>query len=480
MNEGLGKRVLLGIKWTLTYKVLAQLFNWLSTLWVVRYLSPGDYGLNAMLEVPLELAMIVVIWGMSVALVQKKALELEEQQAIFGFMLLLNIAAFLIFQLFAERIASYFGEASLAPLLRVVAVVFLMVPFRIIPNAILDQKMQFKRRAQVDLTASVLGAATALIMAYAGAGVWALVGSVLVNYLVRSIVLAYIEPWFVLPSLRFTHARGTLSIGLKVVLSGTLIVMTNKAVDLIVGPAVGAQTLGLYAVAVQLAMLPISRILPIINQTLYPAFVQIQNDGERVRDYTLKSIQYAGLIVVPCSIGLYFVTDSLVDVVFGVSWHQIKTPLAMLALLLPVAMVRNLLMSNLVAMGRAGLQLWLYAMTLVLTGVLCIIFRSHGLMGLLWINLSSVLASTFVIFLSCRGFLRLSMFALLHHMRPALQGTLVMGLALMLFQGLAPPMLDSIQLMLMILIGVTSYLLTILAWSPEVYRELLAAIRVKE
>ena len=50
----LAQRVLAGVRWIAVLRTAAQILSWVSTLVVVRWISPGDYGLNAMLEAPLE------------------------------------------------------------------------------------------------------------------------------------------------------------------------------------------------------------------------------------------------------------------------------------------------------------------------------------------------------------------------------------------------------------------------------------------
>lgn len=479
MTDGIGRKVVSGIKWTVIYKITAQLINWLSTLWVVRLLMPSDYGLNAMLEAPLDLAMVFATWGMQMALVQRTDLRRETLSAVFGFMLLINFIAFLAFQLMADEISSFFREPRLTPLMQVIGCVFLMVPFRIIPNAILDQKMRFKVRAQVDLGASILGAITSVVMALAGAGVWALVGSVLVNYIVRSVVLAILQPWFVLPSLRFDDAYEHLKLGAKVLAGGILVILTAKCVEIIAGPSVGAQTLGLFAVASQLAMLPISRILPIVNQTLYPAYVHIQNDNDRVRLYLLKSIQYAGFIIVPSALGLAISAEEVIDIFFGDRWGELNMVLPTLCLLLPIAMVRNLLTANLVALGWPNLQLKLYAITLVVTALLCYLLRERGLPGLVLIHVIATTVGAVAVYLACRHALGIYIVDIVRNLSPSILGTLIMLPIVLGVREFAVLGSGWLHLLLMIISGVIAYIAAIGLVYPEVMRDLNNAIRQK-
>ncbi len=51
-NSQIVDKVLSGARWATVLRLTGQAVSWLSTIIVVRYISPDDYGLNAMLEAP--------------------------------------------------------------------------------------------------------------------------------------------------------------------------------------------------------------------------------------------------------------------------------------------------------------------------------------------------------------------------------------------------------------------------------------------
>ena len=69
--EIIGK-VLSGARWAVILRLFGQAISWLSTIIVVRFISPEDYGLNAMLEAPLELLALLSTFGLDLALVRSK------------------------------------------------------------------------------------------------------------------------------------------------------------------------------------------------------------------------------------------------------------------------------------------------------------------------------------------------------------------------------------------------------------------------
>ena len=68
-------KVLSGARWAAILRLAGQAISWLSTIVVVRFISPEDYGLNAMLEAPLELLTLLSTFGLDLALVRSKNIE---------------------------------------------------------------------------------------------------------------------------------------------------------------------------------------------------------------------------------------------------------------------------------------------------------------------------------------------------------------------------------------------------------------------
>ncbi|MDN5936684.1 MAG: oligosaccharide flippase family protein, partial [Nitrosospira sp.] len=192
-NEIIDK-VVSGARWAAMLRLTGQAVSWLSTIIVVRFISPEDYGLNAMVEAPLELLMLLSTFGLDLALVRSKNIEQNELRSVFGWLLVINGLLFLAYFFGGSLIAAYFGEPRLELLARALAFVFLLVPFRVIPNALLDRKLKFKLRALAEFIASVSAAIATLVLAILGAGVWALVVGMLINRVLLAIILMILEP----------------------------------------------------------------------------------------------------------------------------------------------------------------------------------------------------------------------------------------------------------------------------------------------
>ena len=87
----------------------------------------------------------------------------------------------------------------------------------------------------------------------------------------------------------------------------------------------GEEALGLYAVGFNLITLPLVRLVTPIQDTLFPAFSQFQDDRKRLADLWLRSNRVVIAIVAPVIVGLAVTADEAVRVVLGARWKASRS-----------------------------------------------------------------------------------------------------------------------------------------------------------
>jgi O-antigen/teichoic acid export membrane protein len=373
-NSAVIARILHGARWATFIRLGAQLISWGSTFVVVRFVSSADYGLNSMLEAPLELLFLLSTLGLDLALVRSRTLAPELIRPVFGWLLLINGGLSCAYFFGSAHIAAYFGEPGLKPLAQALAFLFLLVPFRVIPNAMLDRELKFKLRAAVELVCSVCSAATSMTLAVLGFGVWALVAGVLVSRVLSALLLMVLQPWIALPSLRLDAVRGMLALGGTLTLASALAITAGMFAVLIGGPAIGAAQLGLYTVALQFAMLPLSKVMPIVNSIVFPAFSKFEGQPVAIGNYTAISLGTGSLLLLPVMAGLACSSPAFAAGVLGPQWAPAAVPLAVLSLVMPIRGVGLFLRQVANGIGRADISLrctaviWCVSLASVLVG----------------------------------------------------------------------------------------------------------------
>lgn len=375
-------KILSGTRWAAILRLVAQAFSWISTIVVVRFISPHDYGLNTMLEAPMELMLLLSTLGLDIALVQSKKLEHDALRSAFGWLLLINATLFFAYFLGAPLLAAYFNEPGLEALARTLAFVFLLAPFRVIPNALLDRELRFKLKAQVELASTVVATVLTLTLAVLGAGVWALVIGVLANRVLQALILMVKHPWFVWPSFSAGVASRLIAFGGVSAAGSAAALLSGKLVHFIAGPELGAAQLGLFALSMQFALLPLAKLMPVINQTLMPAFATFQDQRELSAHYLERALGVASLVMFPVMIGMACIADLFVATLLGARWSEAALPLALLSLMMPLRLVTLFLRPVMTGMGRPDLAL-VSSLTLLCTlPPLALLGVRYGVIGL--------------------------------------------------------------------------------------------------
>ena len=472
-EAALRTRLLSGARWAIAMRILAQALNWTVTLVMVRLLSPRDYGLNSMIEVPVELFALFCTLGIDSALVRFGNQDARRLSAAFGFLLIVNLIIFLLLMALAPSIATYFGEPTLEPLLRVASIVFLITPFRTIPNALLDINLEFKVKAQVEFQSAVITAPVALSLAYLGAGVWALIAMSLSNAAVRALLLAWRRPWFIVPSLDISSVRPLITYGWTVLLGSILFLLGGKVYSWLGGPSLGADALGLFSIAAAFSYMPISKVMPIVQQTLFPAFARLANDAELLKLYILRALEVCTLVIAPICLGLAFLAQDVSSLVFGDRWSGVAAPLALLSALTPLNLITLIMHPPLNATGRASTVAKLSVANSIVPIVGIWLARGQGIHGLVLVAMVSTSSGALVSALVARHCFGIQFRQFGQALGPPTFACVVMGISIYGFRSL-PGLNDGWLLFGMsIAVGSIAYLLTLHLLMGSRLRELL-------
>ena len=474
-NNEIIEKVLSGARWATALRFTGQAISWLSTIIVVRFISPADYGLNAMLEAPLELLALLCTLGLDLALVRSQNVEEAELRSVFGWLLVVNGLLFLAYFFGSTVIAAYFAEPRLELLAKVSAFLFLLAPFRVIPNALLDRNLKFKLRAFAEFIASTSAAVATLVLAILGAGVWALVTGMLINRILLAIILMILQPWIITPSLSISAVRKIMVFGGIMTFGIMLVLFSDKLAVLIGGPILGAEMLGIFAVAFQFALLPLAKTMPVINSIIFPTFSKFQEQHDAAAYYLGRALAVISLGLFPIMIGLACVSEAFVIMVLGDQWSEVAAPLALLSIVMPFRMTTSFLRPILSSIGRVDLALKSIIIAPVILLPLTLIGANHGLIGLVAAIMTTELIVAFSTISMSKVVLATPFTKIAECFRPAVVSSAVMAASLLGAKIIFGGQISLSGLLVDITFGAFIYILTLRIF----YRKLLEdAIRL--
>ena len=383
----LRNKVMTGLYWSTTMRILAQGFTWAVTVVVIRLLSPADYGLMAMAGVFISFLGMLNEMGLGTVVVQKKDLKREELVAIFGLIMVVSLVFCVTMISASPLIASYYVEPQLVKILLALSFIFLFSGLSVIPRSLLLRNLEYKKIATVEFISAIAGSICTLIMALLGMGVWSLVGGYLSIRIVSMVGFYSFEPFWCFPRFNIKGMKEIFTFSGQITASRILwYLYASAAASLIVGKIMGKEALGIYGVALMLASLPMEKVSGIINQVAFPAFSSIQDDVELAGRHFLKAVRILCVVAFPVFWGISSVSENIIDIFLGGKWHEAAVPLQIIAFVVPLRMIRNLMNPALIGLGRADVDLKNEIVGVVLVPIGFFVGSFYGLVGvsLVW------------------------------------------------------------------------------------------------
>ena len=346
-----------------------QLLSFLSTLLIARWLSPSDYGVMALVGIWTGTIWMVADMGLGWAIVQFPDVHEDELDSCFWLTLLTTGSAYVLLYALAPTIASWFDSPQLSNVMRVSSAPLLLCAVGLVPGAMLTKQLQLDKGAQAEIISALVSMPVMLGLAWNGAGVWALVLGGITQAVVRTIAVLTFHPWW--PRFHFTWRRIPEMLRYSVCgLSANLGWSVYSQIDgMIVGKLINEQTLGLYSMAKQLAIMPVTKISVVVNQLASPVMARLQQDQERLRASFLRVVRLVTCVTLPVCVGLALIAGDLIPVVLSDKWIGVTPLFQVFCIYALTHSVEVLLPPVLFARYRSGFLLkWTLALLVVMPG----------------------------------------------------------------------------------------------------------------
>ena len=129
-----------GIAWTGGVTWGSQILSWASTLIVVHYLVPTDYGLMGMALVYLGLVQMASEFGVGAAIVRFRDLSSDQIKQFNSLSVIAGSLGLVASIAVAIPLSQFFHEPRLPMVLWVMSCVFVISAFRVVPQALLIRR----------------------------------------------------------------------------------------------------------------------------------------------------------------------------------------------------------------------------------------------------------------------------------------------------------------------------------------------------
>lgn len=287
---------------------------------LARLLTPGDYGLLAMVAAVIGVGEVLRDFGLSSAAVQAPSLSPQQRSNLFWINAAIGLGLALAVWAAAPAIAAFYAQPALIPIARALAATFLFSGLATQYRAQLNRDLRFGRLAGVEVGAQAAGLACGVALAVEGHGHWALVGQQLGQAAAVLALLVAATGWR--PGLPRRGAGMGAFLRFGGNLMGTqLIAYASRNLDaLIIGQRFGAEILGVYNRASQLLLLPLSQISAPAGAIALPVLSRLNRDPGRYARFLLhgQAVLLHGLLAIFAFAGAQ--AEPLIVLVLGPPW----------------------------------------------------------------------------------------------------------------------------------------------------------------
>jgi O-antigen/teichoic acid export membrane protein len=219
---------------------------------------------------------------------------------------------------------------------------------------LLVREMQFRRLELGQMAATVVGAGVGITIALADFGAWAIVAQQLAEAVTLTALLFFLAPWRPSATYSVASLRRLGGFAGNVFGENLLYQAGRNLSSLLIGRFLGAASLGAYALATNVIMVPFSRIAAPLQQVFFPAFSQMNDDRERLAEVWIRATRLVGVISIPSLVGLVIVAPDFVEVVLGPRWSDATPVIQILAWVGIIQSLQTLSGEVLLALNRAG------------------------------------------------------------------------------------------------------------------------------
>jgi O-antigen/teichoic acid export membrane protein len=327
--ESLREATLDGVRWVSIAQGLAQFVALAAGIALARLVSPAQFGRLAVAVIVNEMALALAAEGLGNALVQRKVLTRAHLEGGMFLGLAIGLGLMLMTIGLVPFITTPLFGAQTTRLFQLFAPVFALAGARIVPLAILQRRLDFRRTSLIELTGSLTAAVLSVALAIAGLEAKSYVFGEIASGIVTLVMLVAVTP-LTLPRWRVREARELLSFGIPAALAGFTWVAQRNADYAILGIRVPPVVVGYYYRAYTLGVENERRISTIISRLALPLYSRT-NDVEQMRALRARIVRANATIIIPALALFIVLAPTIVPILFGSHWNNAILPARILA-----------------------------------------------------------------------------------------------------------------------------------------------------
>jgi lipopolysaccharide exporter len=318
LPRDLGLRMAHGAAWMIALRLSIRGIGVVSVVVLARLLMPADFGLVAIATALAGALAAMSEFGFQVALIQNQMADRRHYDTAWTLGVIRGLVVAGLLAIFARPLAAMFSDPRLEPILFVLAVGVILTSLENIGVVDFRKHFQFHKefiyRAVVRSVSFIIALPAAIMFR----NYWALVLGVFAGQL-GGVLLSYALCSY-RPRLSVSTWRELIRFSKWLLLNNVFYFVYSNTDAFVIGRFAGAQPLGFFRVAYEIASLPTTEMVAPIRAAILPGYAKLASDPERLRASFAATFGTILIVAAPVAVGLGLIADPLVRLVLGEQW----------------------------------------------------------------------------------------------------------------------------------------------------------------
>ena len=283
-------------------------------------LTPADFGLIAIALAATGFLLNLTNFGLIPALVQAEHMDEHGYDAVWTFDLTRSLIVTALTILFAPWIAQIFAEPRAVPIIQLLSLRPLIESIMSIKVAALNRSLTFRPLAFLKIIEAIFNAVISIALA-GFVGVWAMVFGMIggaVAMVIASYKLAPYRPKVVFD---WPAVKPLMKFGGWLLITGVIAMAGNFGLRIAISRQIGAEGLGLYFLAAQLAFLPSEVASEVVGTVAFPLFARLQSNLQQAARAFQAILTGLMTLLYPVCALVIVLSPILVRDILGEKWN---------------------------------------------------------------------------------------------------------------------------------------------------------------
>lgn len=371
-------------RWTATSAALRALLQLAQTAVLARLISPDDFGLMALVGSTLVIFALFADVGVGKALVHYDLPPRRVLSSLYWINLAASLALVAIIAALAPLFSRLYGMPELEELLRLASLTLFLSALGDQHKVLAAKELRFAALSRNEIASAIVGTITAVLLAYAGLGVHALVfGSLVTAASSSALALATLATYRPHPEFSWASSRRFLAFGGWLVGDNLINTLRRQADVFVAGLVATPMALGMFSVPRDLCLRLAFLVNPIVGKVSFPVMAKAKGDRERLAALYGHTLRFTAASNFPLFALLAFFAEDFIRVLYGPRWAPAAEYLRVLAIWGLLRSTGNPVGWLLQAAGRPELSFrWNLALLVLIPPLLWLAGVAFGIDGL--------------------------------------------------------------------------------------------------